>query len=254
MRSQFWTLFRAAFNFQQPAPAQLPPLSARPVLRRDEAVRRLNLIVGCDLRALAERYGISVYKNGRKNKGWAGQALERHLGLKQNSRQEPDFGDWDLKLVSLSRDADGNLRVKESMAITMLEPAEVVSNRFEDSHLYDKLRQLVVVARVFESVEDVRSIIHSVAKFNLDDPAYFQQVKDDYDSIRRAIREGSADALTGDLGVLVQARTKGSGHGSQTHAFYARASFIARMLDLQHERVGFIRVLADESRCEAGEA
>lgn len=41
------------------------------------------------------------------------------------------------------------MRVKESMAITMIEPAEVVANIFADSHLYDKLRSMIVVARIF---------------------------------------------------------------------------------------------------------
>jgi DNA mismatch repair protein MutH len=246
MRSELFRALRAAFNFRQQACTPAPPqLSARPALSRDEAIRRLNQIVGCDLRALADAYGVGVWKGVRKDKGWAGLVLERHLGLKQNSRQEPDFGDWDLKLVSLRRDAAGQLRVKESMAITMLEPSEVLSNRFEDSHLYDKLRRLVVAARVFESEEDARSILHAVAKFDLDDPAFFGQVKEDYELIRRAIRERGVETLAGELGTLVQARTKGRGHGSTTRAFYARAAFIARMLDLQRP-ASAARVFADE--------
>jgi hypothetical protein len=40
------------------------------------------------------------------------------------------------------------------------------------------------------------------------------------------------DALTGDTGVYVQARTKGRGHGSTSRAFYARALFVAHILNL----------------------
>ena len=103
-------------------------------LDRKEAIRRLNLIVGKDLRAMADEYQIEVWKNGRKNKGWAGLVLERYLGLAQNSRQAPDFGTWDLKLVALHYARDGSLRVKESMAITMLEPTEMLASKFENSH------------------------------------------------------------------------------------------------------------------------
>ena len=118
------------------------------------------------------------------------------------------------------------------MAITMLEPSEVVSNRFEDSHLYDKLRRLVVVSRVSEDAADARSLLHSAAKFDLDDPALFRSVKADYELIRTTIRERGFAALTSDVGELIQARTKGRGHGSTTRAFYARTEFIARMLNL----------------------
>src|SRR5436853_2692950 len=122
-------------------------------LNRHEAVRRINSLAGKDLRPMADEYKIAVWKNGHENKGWAGLVIEHYLGLPQNSRQAPDFGDWELKVVPLLKDAQGNLRVKESMAITMLEPAEVLASKFEDSHLYDKLCSMVVVSRVWESKE-----------------------------------------------------------------------------------------------------
>ncbi|HZH89571.1 MAG TPA: MvaI/BcnI family restriction endonuclease [Pyrinomonadaceae bacterium] len=242
MTSRFLEIIRAAFDVQETKRAMPPALSQRPVLGRDEAVRRINLIAGRDLRPLADELGVTVWKAGRKNKGWAGHTLERYLGLAQNSRQAPDFGDWDLKLVSLRRDPEGALRVKETMAITMLEPAEVVSNRFEDSHLYDKLRRLVVVSRIFETERDARSVLHAAAKFDLDDPAIFRAVKEDYELIRATIRDRGFAALTGDLGELIQARTKGRGHGSVSRAFYARARFVARILNL-HKLASMPRVL-----------
>ena len=82
-------------------------------LDRHEAVRRINLLAGKDLRSMADEYKIPVWKNGHENKGWAGLVIEHYLGLPQNSRQEPDFGDWELKVVPLRKDAQRNLRVKE---------------------------------------------------------------------------------------------------------------------------------------------
>lgn len=199
---------------------------------RAEALRRIKLLSGKDLRPLADQFGITVWKNGKKNKGWAGHVIERYLGLRQNSLQAPDFGSWELKVVPLRRGGDGTVRVKESMAITMIEPTEVVANRFADSHLYDKLRSLIVVARVFENVEDTASILHSAAEFDLDNPAIRKQVEADYEAIREIIRTKGVDALTGDTGEYVQARTKGRGHGSTSRAFYARALFVAHILNL----------------------
>ena len=119
------------------------------------------------------------------------------------------------------------------MALTMLEPTEVLGNKFEDSHLYDKLRSMVVVSRVYESSLEERSVLHAAAEFDLDNPKTYAQVKDDYETIRRQIRAGGIDSITGDLGKLVQARAKGRGHGSKTRAFYARATFVAQILNLQ---------------------
>ncbi|MBA3321005.1 MAG: hypothetical protein H0T45_06105 [Pyrinomonadaceae bacterium] len=215
-------------------------------MNRDEALRRLNLLVGKDLRPLADRFGVPVWKNGRKNKGWAGHVLERYLGLAQNSRPTADFGTWDLKLVSLRRAADDTVRVKESMAIAMLEPTEVVSNRFEDSHLYDKFRSLIVAGRIFENEQDASSILHSAVKFDLDEPRIFRQVRDDFELIRETIRAQGFGALSGELGALIQSRTKGRGHGSSSRAFYARVRFVAHMLNL-HKLASMPRVVAEDS-------
>jgi DNA mismatch repair protein MutH len=211
-------------------------------LSRIEALRRIRLLSGKDLRSLAEKYGVTVWKNAHKNKGWAGQVIEQYLGLPQNSLQAPDFGSWELKVVPLIRAADGTVRVKESMAITMIEPAEVVANAFADSHLYDKLRSMIVVARIFENVEDTSSILHSAAEFDLDNPSIRKQVEDDYEAIRELIRSKGVSTLTGDTGRYVQARTKGRGHGSTSRAFYARALFVAHILNL-HKLAWMPRVL-----------
>jgi len=202
-------------------------------LNRKEALRLISLLAGKDLRLMADQFGVPVWKDGRKNKGWAGLVIEQYLGLPQNSRQAPDFGDWELKVVSLRRDAGGNLRVKESMAITMIEPAEVLANRFEDSHLYDKLRSMIVVSRIYEGPQEIRSLLHSAAEFDLDNPRIQQQVKEDYETIRARIRANGIESLTGEFGKLVQARTKGAGHGSTSRAFYARPVFVAHILNLQ---------------------
>ena len=193
---------------------------------------------------MADQYGIPVWKNGRENKGWAGLVIERYLGLPQNSRQAPDFGTWELKVVPLRRAPDGTLRVKESMAITMLEPSEVLANEFEESHLYDKLRSMVVVSRIYESPEEPHSILHAAAEFDLDNAKIREQVKSDYETVRAQIRSRGIDSVTGDLGKLVQARTKGRGHGSTTRAFYARPSFVAHILNLQ-KLVSMPRVLPE---------
>lgn len=202
-----------------------------PNLTRDAALARLRLLVGKDLRPLADEYRVTVMKNGRKNKGWAGSVLERHLELAANSRQAPDFGDWDLKLVSLKR-SRGKLVVKETMAITMFTPGHVIETPFEHSHLLAKLESLIVAAREWVDVAETRSPLVDVRTFDLSDGELFRAVQADYEAIRAALKQRGVRGLTGSLGVLVQARTKGAGNGTDTRAFYARETFVARMLGL----------------------
>lgn len=199
-------------------------------MERLEAIRILNTLVGQDLRLLADRHGITVLsKKGNKNKGWAGHTIERYLGLALNSSQSPDFGSWELKLVPLIiRKGTEELKVKETMAITMINPGDVENKEFEESHLLTKLQKMVVVAQVVNQADD-HSLVHSVASFDLDNPQIYEQVKADYNLVRETIITQGFSKLSGTMGQLVQPRTKGP-KGSKSRAFYARTSFVAHIL------------------------
>lgn len=201
-------------------------------MERKDAIRKLRELEGQDLRKLADRYKVTVWKEGKLNKGWAGHVIERYLGLPINSAQSPNFGSWELKIVPLKRLRASEVVVKETMAITMIDPVNVSQKEFEESHLLTKLKKIVVCARMFESKEEKSSLLMKVSTFDLDNPAVYQQVKADYNIARNTIKQKGFDALTGKMGVLVQPRTKGPGHGSTSRAFYARKHFVAHILGL----------------------
>ena len=200
-------------------------------MERLEAIQRLRSLVGQDLVAVARRFGVTVWKGGRKNKGWAGHAVERYLGLSLNPSQAPDFGSWELKVVPLERRA-GIVSVKETMAITMIQEADVAQTTFQDSHVFAKLRRMIVVARMFESQREERSLCHQVAEFDLGNQELCRQIEMDYNYVQEVIRTKGFAALSGYMGVLVQPRTKGPGHGSRSRAFYARKPLVARILGI----------------------
>lgn len=201
-------------------------------MERTEAVRRLKQLEGCDLVPLAHQYEVTIWKGDKINKGWAGHVLERYLGLPINSAQAPNFGSWELKLVPLKVQPGGRVAVKETMAITMIDPYNVRHTPFEESHLLAKLRKAVVCARLFESQQENRSVLLRVAEFDLSDRTLYEQVRADYEETRACIIESGFECLTGRMGVLVQPRTKGAGHGSSSRAFYARTAFVKTILGL----------------------
>ncbi|ADO46037.1 DNA mismatch repair protein [Hydrogenobacter thermophilus TK-6] len=85
-------------------------------MERKDALEKGKQLIGKDLRELADKLGITVFKREKnkrkKNKGWAGHVIERYLGLPLNSAQSPDFGSWELKVVSLKYLKSGELTVK----------------------------------------------------------------------------------------------------------------------------------------------
>lgn len=199
-------------------------------MEREEAVKKIQELIGKDLRKLADDYGITVFREGKKNKGWAGHVIERFLGLPLSSAQAPNFGSWELKVCSLKRLKSGTLTVKETMAITMIDPYNVANTQFENSHLLSKLRKAVIAARIWVSQAEESSVLHSVVTFDLGDTEVYKQVKEDYDLVRNTIINNGFEALTGKMGVYIQPRTKGPGHGSTSRAFYARTGFLKKFV------------------------
>lgn len=202
-------------------------------MQREDAIERLKALEGKDLVSLASLYNVTIWKGDKKNKGWAGHVLERYLGLPINSAQSPNFGSWELKIVPLKKLACGRVAVKETMAITMIDPYNVARTSFEQSHLLTKLKKAIVCARLFESQNEQRSVLVRVTAFDLNDKAVYEQVKKDYEETRYCILKKGFEHLTGAMGVLVQPRTKGAGHGSTSRAFYARTQFVATILGLE---------------------
>ncbi len=214
---------------------QLDLLDAPPPPDRGAALERLEAIFHRDLRPLADVYGVTVWRDGRLNKGWAGQVVECYLGQSPNARQGADFGDWELKVVPLEpMPGEGDRwRLKETMAITRLDPDDVLSTGFEDSHLLAKLRRIVVVARTHEGDPNRSTRLVAAAAFDLNDPELYSEIEEDYEEVRWALRDGGAFTLSGHLGRWVQPRPKGPGRGDSGLGFYARKALVARMLGLE---------------------
>jgi len=202
-------------------------------MERTEALTKLQDLVGKELHDLAKKYGVTVYRDGKVNKGWAGHVFERHLQLPINSAQSPNFGSWELKSIPLKYKKNGELTFKETMAITMIDPVNICQKEFEDSHLLAKLKKAIVVARIVGTHVDDPNYIYSVTEFNLSDDMY-EAVKADYDLVRNALLDPAQGfkALTGYMGVYIQPRTKGGGHGSISRAFYARPKFLAQFIEI----------------------
>lgn len=182
--------------------------------------------------------GVTVFKNHKLNKGWAGLALEKALGIGNNTVQASNGDFWELKLVPLVKRKDGNWRVKETMAITMINPDDVLGKPFEQSHLYNKMRKMIICGR--ERVDDLEttSRLLYVNSFDLLSTNFWSQIKADYELTQKIIREQGFGALSGKFGKLIQPRTKGAGGESKkTRAFYARTPFIEMIFGIREPDV-----------------
>ena len=213
---------------------QLHLIEPIPPLRRTLAITTLEAYLEHDLRAMADDLGVTVWKEGALNKGWAGHVVERLLGLTPNADQRPDFGDWELKVVPLIMSASGNISVKESMSITMFTEAHILDHEFEQSHLLEKLQRLLLVARGYFDATESTSPLVAVRPFDLGRGALYDAVRADYEDIRWTVRTEGIYGVHGGIGRFVQPRVKGgAGSGYQGHGFYARPCLVSHFLGLE---------------------
>lgn len=199
------------------------------MVTRVVAVKNLEKYIGQDLLIWASKFGITSFTNGKQNKGWKGQTLERLAGLAGGNEQAPNGLGFELKSTAFHQKK--NLWIpKETMAITMINPATLVTTPFYKSHCWEKLKTIVFCAVTWNGHHNPESKLLSVQSFDfLEDSKLIQEIEADYEFIRAKLIGQGFSALTGKDGKWIQARTKGAGHGSISRAFYARRSLLTEI-------------------------
>lgn len=201
------------------------------IITRATAIKNLKKYVGQDLRNLAKKYGITTYETGKQNKGWKGLILERLAGLQTNVSKAPNGLSYELKSVSFHY-MNGELVPKETMAITMINPAELKKETFFESHCWAKLKSMVFCAVEWHGQNSNRAELLKVASLDFaEDDELIKEIKADYDFIRNKLITNGFKSLTGKDGEWIQARTKGAGHGSTSRAFYARTALVKKIFE-----------------------
>jgi len=196
------------------------------MVTRIVAIRKLQKYLGIDLFQEAENFGITVFKNGKQNKGWKGQVLERLIGLENNNKKAPNGLGYELKSVSFYQ-KNGQIKPKETMAIGMINPKELVNKSFYESSCWEKLKSLVFCAVLWTEHNQKQAKLINVTSFDfLENSDIIKQIELDYEFIREKLINTGFESLTGKDGKWIQARTKGAGHGSTSRAFYARKELV----------------------------
>ncbi|HEY4479337.1 MAG TPA: MutH/Sau3AI family endonuclease [Candidatus Paceibacterota bacterium] len=202
------------------------------IITRAVAIKNLKKHIGKDLRKLALEHGITTYETGKQNKGWKGLVLERLAGLQNNVSKAPNGLTYELKSVSF-HEIGNKLVPKETMAITMINPAELKAHDFFESHCWAKLKTIVFCAVMWHGQNSEKAELLKVTSLDFaEDDELIKEIKADYDFIRNKLKTKGFAALTGADGKWIQARTKGPGHGSISRAFYARTALVKKIFEI----------------------
>lgn len=164
-----------------------------------------------------------------KNKGKPGLLLETITGIPQTSNCL-DCSDGELKTVPVVRNKSGALVPKETIAVTMLNTADLKANDFKASKCYTKMKRVLIVPyiRDGDTIQFMKPILIDAAQDAY--KAIYDELEKDYNSIRtKFISENTLQSATG---TYLQNRTKGTGHGSTSRAFYLRKKFVEEYVPL----------------------
>lgn len=169
----------------------------------------------------------------RKGKGGLGQMVEElFFQYDLNSNREADFKDagLELKCTPLIKTAKSeSYRIKERLVCTMIDYFEIVKAEFEDSHLIDKCRLMLLLfylhackKEIYE-YEFVFRVLWQMPDKDL------LLIKNDYNTIAEKVRKGEAHLLSeGDTMYLGACRKGQKGDSPQSqpyseHKAYKRA-------------------------------
>lgn len=207
---------------------------------REESLSKLQSVLpGKNLYDLAKEHAITVSKNGKINKGWVGQTLEKVAELELSNAQKSDGEDFELKSTSLIS-KDGSWVPKETIKVTMLNPTQMLEETFYTSALWNKLTRLIFVGCHHESEEICTAV--TVRALELTNPKLLEPVKEFWEDIQHLLMCGELPHShdVGRSDDLIQLRPVGDGKHLSTcpitgekfpaRAFYVTKKFISQIL------------------------
>lgn len=150
----------------------------------------------------------------KKRKGGLGELIEeRHFHYQANNDARPDFdkAGVELKVSPYKIGKNGTQSAKERLVLTMIDYYNVVNETFEDSHMWQKARLILLVYYLYQQ-EIKNRLDYKIDYVKLFSPPEqdLQIIKHDFEVIKNKIREGKAHELSEGDTMYLGACTKAS--------------------------------------------
>ena len=150
--------------------------------------------------SLETEHGDIMLESSVRNKGNLGQIIEEHFfHYACNAESRPDFPEAgvELKVTPYKINQNGSLSAKERLILTMIDYFQVVNEDFEESHLWNKSKLILLVYYLYKKETE----------FNLDYKIKYSKlftppaqdvmiIRHDYQVIVAKIKAGKAHELS----------------------------------------------------------
>lgn len=141
-----------------------------------------------------------VNHGNRNRKGGLGEIIEeRFFHYQCNNDARPDFdkAGVELKVTPYKVNKNGSLAAKERLIITMIDYFAVVEERFEESHIWNKAKLILLIYYLYQ--QEIKSRLDykiGYAKLFSPPEADIRIIKNDFDIIVSKIKAGKAHELS----------------------------------------------------------
>jgi DNA mismatch repair protein MutH len=208
-----------------------------------ELFERAQEIAGLSFAELASIAGLSVPLDLRKDKGWVGQLLEKHLGACAGSKPQQDFEKLGIELKSIPMSYSG--KPLETTFVCVAPLTGIHGLTWETSHVRHKLSRVLWIP-----IEGEREI--PISERRAGSPVLWspseaeeRQLKNDWEELMELIVLGQVEHITAKYGEVLQLRPKAANGRVKTEAygsngkliktlprgFYLRTQFTAKIFE-----------------------
>lgn len=204
--------------------------------------QRATDLCGWRLGDLAEELEVPIPPSNLYGKGWAGQLVERALGVRANSDAEADFVEFGIELKTVPLSLTGE--PLESTYVTRVPMHDLARETWENSSLRNKLMKILWIPLIGPRGGPLPD--RTIGRAQLWTPSAEQElmIQADWRDLLELVRMGQSEDLHGRLGVCLQVRPKGAnararvkgvdGEGFSAQVaplgFYLRPNFVAEIL------------------------
>lgn len=179
------------------------------------------------------------------DKGLPGKIIEAtYFGYELNSKQESDFKEVGVELKSTAADIDkksGKYKSGETISVTQIEFNKKIEKQFVVSHLYEKLKELIVIFyyrnKCLQSKLDYIVFYASLFQPSEEDLLIIQQ---DYKLIIEKIESANAHKLSRSDGIYLSTAPKGKNKKNLITPYYGGRPIVKRCFTLRKEYVNVI--------------
>lgn len=179
------------------------------------------------------------------DKGLPGKIVEAsYFGYELNSRQEADFNSVGAELKTTPADWDeseNRYKAGETVSVTQIDFRGPLENDFYNSHLYNKLKMLIVIFynrdRRLASKLQYRMFYASLFSPSREDLAI---IENDYMEINWKIRNGLADTLSRRDGIYLSTAPKARRSSNIIFPYYGGKGIVKRSYTLRKNYVDVI--------------